>query len=144
MCVRDHVVRCLASRSVVRCLLEGRDCVWCGECLPSLKALCCVVRCSYSLSFIFFSVAFSVNEFGQLFWWSTPRPLNPLSVEANRVKAEDAEYQRKETKHVEWVEHELAETLCEMSPSLELANQRRINVAGVVRSKSHVNETGGF
>ena len=39
--------------------------------------------------------------------------------------AEDAEYQRKETKQVEWVESELTETLCEMSPLLEPANQRR-------------------
>ena len=27
MRVRDHVARCLASNSVVRCLLEVRDCV---------------------------------------------------------------------------------------------------------------------
>ena len=81
---------------------------------------------------------------GQLFWWSTPQPLNPLSGETNRVMSEDAEYRRKETKQVERVENELAETLCETSPLLEPANQRRMNVAGMVRSKSHVNETDGF
>ena len=111
--------------------------------MPALMTLCCVVRCSYSPSFICLC-GFSVNDFAQLCWWSTPQPLNPLSSETNRVMAEDAECQRKETKQVEWVENELNETLCEMSPSLEPASQRRINVARVVRSKSQVNETEGF
>ena len=101
------------------------------------------MRCSYSPSFISLC-GVSVNDWGQLYWWSTPQPLNPLSGEANRVMAEDAEYQRKETQQVEWVENELTETLCEMCPLLEPANQRRINVAGVVRSKNQVNETDGF